>query len=1067
MPGSRFDHKFLWLMSVDDEATRAQLTAQLLEESGFSYGLRSATNLFLLHPVFSVDTLVKLALAALHAPSPDMALNGFERLVSVLDRDELQQVLGNRQMMGRLMNVCGSSPFLVNIIYKTPSVFTELFINNRIDESRRFDGMLAALRAVMPESPDMPMLMKMLRCFKRSEIARIAARDLCGFASLEEVTRELSDLASASLQVAYDNCFRLLVRDHGEPLMATPEGQRKAAMTIIGMGKLGGRELNFSSDIDIIYFYESDKGETAGVDDGRGGRKGAVSLHTFFNRLGEQISRVLSQVTEDGFVFRVDVGLRPEGKSGDMAVSVRSAEVYYESWGQPWERTAMLKARPVAGSISLGERLLQLLSPFVYRKYLDYNLIEDMKLMKQKIDASLVRSREGETNLKLGRGGIREIEFFIQALQLVYAGKNPALRERNTLKALDLLSEARMIGEEECRQLAEAYRFLRTVEHRIQVVQERQTHNLPTGDDELRALARRCGFMRENGMERFREVLEGHRNRVSAIYSSLFHERGKKLDEEVRPEILLLLDPKADPDLVKDMLAERRLEDVEVAYANLAPMRGGGLRGNFTERSRRILAQLAPIFLQFLLDSPDPDMALSNAEKFLGVVAGRASFYALLAENRNTLKLLATLFGTSAFLSKILISHPELLDSMVAKTYASMIKPREFMNEELSGLLLNAQDFEECLDLLRRYRNEEFLRIGLNDIHGKLGQGSIAEQLTSLAEVCLEAAYSLAKSELARFGQPIWHENGNRHLADLAIIGMGKLGGGELNYHSDLDIIFIYDHQGETDGQKQISNHEYFAKLAQKLIMILSMQTREGYVYKLDTRLRPSGNAGPLVTSLGSFLQYHRNEAQIWERQALAKARVVLGDVRLASSIGAVIRQSVFGSSITEEGRSEIHRLRMRMENEIARESYGNYNIKTGRGGMVDVEFMVQYIQLRYAHKYHELRTTNTIVVLKEVLLLHIVPENDTETLLSGYKFLRKLENRLRLLHDHSINDLGGDERYLDKLARRLGYDPKLRHPGQALMKDYAETTEKIRSVYDRILGEQAGVAERELEAFR
>ena len=302
-----------------------------------------------------------------------------------------------------------------------------------------------------------------------------------------------------------------LVREHGIPLMQSENGPQPAEMTVIGMGKLGGNELNFSSDIDIIYFYESDKGETSGIRDSSGDMKGVISLHAFFNKLGEMISKALSQVTEDGFVFRVDVGLRPEGKSGDMAVSLRSAEIYYESWGQSWERTAMLKARPVAGSLELGEQLLKTLQPFVYRKYLDYNLIEDMKDMKQKIDASLTRSMEGETNLKLGRGGIREIEFFIQALQLVYAGKNPHLRERNSLKALDTLLAARLISEEDHLRLSDAYRFLRTVEHRIQVVQERQTHNLPTKDDEILALSRRSGFLRTNGLERFRETLEGHR----------------------------------------------------------------------------------------------------------------------------------------------------------------------------------------------------------------------------------------------------------------------------------------------------------------------------------------------------------------------------------------------------------------------------------------------------------------------------------------------------------------------------------------------------------------------------
>lgn len=1042
---------------MEDEPERCQGLAHLLENSGFAYGTRSATNLLLLNG-FSVEALLKITLAALHTPSPDMALNGFERLAVVLDRERLSAVVAHRSRLAQFMVLCGSSPFLTNLIFKEPGFFIRLFSENELEQSRSRADFLGALRRELPEGADMAALMKALRCFKRFEILRIAARDLNGLASLEEVTRELSDLASATLQVALETCQKLLVLEHGIPL--TADGRRQAVMTVIGMGKFGGRELNFSSDIDIIYFYETDQGETAGIDDGRGGRKGVISLHAFFNKLAEQTTKAMNQITEDGFVFRVDVGLRPEGKSGDMAVSVRSAEIYYESWGQSWERTAMLKARPVAGSKDLGEQLLQTLSPFIYRRILDYTLIEDMKLMKQKIDASLTRNREGESNLKLGRGGIREIEFFIQALQLVYAGKTPRLRERNSLLALELLREARLITDEDCLHLSEAYRFLRTVEHRIQVVQERQTHSLPAKDDELIALARRCGFLRENGLQRFREVLEQHRQRVSAIYGSLFHEQDQAARQEVNPEILYLLDAKADPDMAKDMLAQRGLEDVDKAFDNLSMLRGGALKRNTTERIRRILARIGPPFLQAMLESPDPDMALANAERFFMAVSGRSATFALLAENREALKLLAVLFGTSEFLSKILISHPELLESMVSRTYSSMVKPREVMDEELTSVLLQADGFEELLDTLRRYRHEEFLRIGLNDIHGHFSQGNIAMQLTSLAEVCLEAAHRIAVAELTRFGRPCFSDGEQTGRADMAIIGMGKMGGRELNYHSDLDIIFIYDHQGMTDGDKQITNHEYFAKLAQKLISILSTQTREGYVYKLDTRLRPSGNAGPLVTSLESFAQYHKNEAQIWERQALSKARVVLGEEALAGSIAAVIGQTVFGGSFDDEGRREIHRLRMRMENEIAKEREGAYNIKTGRGGMVDVEFIAQYLQLRHGWDHQQLRIVRTVDVINEAGALGLLPQEDVEVLVSGYKFLRKLENRLRLIHDHSINDLGGEPRYLDKLARRLGYDPKLRHPGQLLMQDYAETTEKIRNVYDRILGEQAGEEE-------
>jgi glutamate-ammonia-ligase adenylyltransferase len=343
----------------------------------------------------------------------------------------------------------------------------------------------------------------------------------------------------------------------------------------------------------------------------------------------------------------------------------------------------------------------------------------------------------------------------------------------------------------------------------------------------------------------------------------------------------------------------------------------------------------------------------------------------------------------------------------------------------------------------------------MNDIHGKFGQTEIATQLTNLAEVCLSAAFDLAKNELSRFGNPTFTDvTGEILPASFAVLAMGKMGGGELNYHSDLDIIYIYDHQGFTNGEKQISNHEYFAKLGQKIIMILTTQTREGYVYKIDTRLRPSGNAGPLVTSLESFRDYHRRESQVWERQALTKSRVVLGEELLSEAIEEVVRQSVYGSGSHESVRPEIHRLRMRMENEIAKESEGNYNIKTGRGGMVDVEFIVQYLQLCHGHKMPDIRNANTLVSLKALRANGVFSPEDGEILINGYKFLRRLENRLRIIHDYSMNDLGGSKSYLNKLALRLGHDPKLKNPGDALMKEYELLTDAVREVYARILGE-------------
>lgn len=1026
----------------------------LLASHGFSTPARSVANLRFLTAFFAPDLLVEITVAALAAPSPDQALNGLERISGQVGRDDLLAVCENPVHRSQLLMLCGSSPFLTATFYRYPGYLRDLFLLGAVDTAKTFHETVAQLRQLAGEANEYKDLFPILRRFKYAEVLRIAIRDLNGLATLEEVTGELADLASASLQIAYESCRRLMVRDHGAPLMRSPQGDEEADLVILGMGKLGGRELNFSSDIDLIYFYSSDDGETAGVLQSDGSVTGRISLHAFFVKLAEMINKVVSQVTEDGFVFRVDMGLRPEGKSGDLALSLRSAEIYYESWGQSWERSAMLKAWPIAGSVDLGEKFLRMIEPFVYRKYLDYTLVEDMMSMKKKIDTSLARDRGGEVNIKLGRGGIREIEFFIQALQMVFAGKNPALRQRNSLHALNDLKNARIVSEQDCEALSAAYRFLRTVEHRIQVVQERQTHSLPAGEDEMLLLARRCGYLGDQGLTSFREALEAHRSRVSAIYGDLFLSRDKR-KEEVAPEIYCLFDQKADPDLVKDMLAERHFEDVDLAYENLLILRDGPPRFRIAARGRRLREEIAPLLFQEIIVSPDPDMALANLERFLRAVGGRTSFYALLAENREIAKLLVRLFGMSEFLSKIFISTPELLDTMVSRSFAAL-KDLAESNAELASLLSQAEDFEGRLDVLRRYRHEEFLRIGLHDIYGRLEQSEIAAQLTILAEACLAAACTIAVQELARFGVPTCRdESGVEREARFAVIGMGKLGGGELNYHSDLDIIYVYDYQGTTNGGRSISNREYFAKLGQKIISILSIPTREGYVYKIDTRLRPSGNAGPLVTSLESFESYHREEAHAWERQALTKARLVSGEGPLRDSIEEVICETVYGTAADEDVRKEIHRLRMRMEHELARETVGSYNIKTGRGGMVDVEFVVQYLQLKFGRDFPTIRSVTTLEALKAILDSALITEQEFRALYDGYTFLRHLENRLRIIHDYSMNALGGSKSYLNKLARRLGYDEKLRNPGEALMADYERITGQVRQVYDRILGQE------------
>ncbi|MDX2493363.1 MAG: bifunctional [glutamate--ammonia ligase]-adenylyl-L-tyrosine phosphorylase/[glutamate--ammonia-ligase] adenylyltransferase [Desulfuromusa sp.] len=1040
----------LALLGTDEESLVAWLDSFALLD-----GEKAKTNLQLIDErLQNKDLLTEVLAQAFTTADPDSALNILERLFDVVPIEQLTTVLTHPTRRQQLLTVLGGSSFLGGILCRNKTYFKRLFIDSEIDHSRSETEMLDDLRGSIPDSVDFFELKSGLRSYKAAQILRIGSRDLCGLASLVEVMEELSGLAAVSLQRAYDLCRLQLQEEYGQPLQENEAGKTQiATMTILGMGKLGGYELNFSSDIDLIYCYSSTSGETAG-----GSHNEKISLHRYFVKLAELITRALHQVTEDGFVFRVDTGLRPDGNNGDLAVSINGAEAYYESWGQSWERAALLKARPVAGDIALGEELLIRLKPFIYRRYLDFGMIEDIKLMKQKINTSLSRKEEGEHNLKLGRGGIREIEFFIQTQQLVNGGTRPQLQQRNSLKMLQLLQAEELITADDQLSLSNAYLFLRMVEHRIQVVQEQQTHSLPKDQSSLDLLARRCNF---SSYEAFSSELEQHRQRVNHIFEDLFHSADE--DElEMGPEVNFIFDPESDSDLVKDLLEEKGFTNPDAAYDSLLVLRDGDPNKRLTRRGRRCLERLAPLLMGELLDSPNPDQALNNLEAFLRAIRASSSFYSLLVENQPIVKLLITLFGSSQLLSRIFIQRPELLDTMVSRSYAVATKDRSQLQADLAEQMNLAEDYELQLDGLRRFRNEEFLRIALNDLHGQMAQGEGAMQLSWLAEACLDQACKMARQELAaRFGAPFSSGiDGQEEETAFAVIAMGKLGGLELNYHSDLDIIFIYDQDGETQAVaetdsnrfRQINNREYFAKLAQRIITVLTLVTREGAVYEIDTRLRPSGNQGPLVTSLAAFKRYHHESAQPWERQAMTKARAICGSTEFLSQLQQLISRLTFERPVPENLQAEIYRLRRRMEQENAQEREDHFNIKTGRGGMVDVEFIVQYLQLLHAGRLKSLRIQNTVNLLQSLAENGILPQDDADLLTNGYKFLRRLENKLRLLYDQSMNELSARNKGFRKAARSLGYPGTARQSEHDFLKEYQLITEGIRDLLEKYL---------------
>ena len=814
---------------------------------------------------------------------------------------------------------------------------------------------------------------------------------------------------------------------------------------------LGGEELNFSSDIDLIYLYECDAGPTLG------GVKGQVDTRTFFTELAQRLTQALGASSAGGFVFRVDLRLRPDGTNGPIVHSLPNTLLYYESWGQTWERVALLKARPIAGEVTLGERFLHDIAPFILRRYLDFTMVEDIKEMKARVERSLRQADRERMNVKLSRGGIREVEFVTQVLQLIHAGKDPRVLGRNTLQALDRLVEGSYLTASDRDTLSSAYRFLRQVEHKIQIVHDRQTHTLPGAEEELGTLARRLRIGEKAGTQDevlavFLTSLQTHTRAVHAIFRSLFHipEDNTETDDTLEPAVIeeLFLELQQ-PERTKQRLERLGLRNLQQSYERLCLLHDGPPYAPASPKRRKLLYAIAPTLFYEVQHAADPDRALAYMADLIASIGARSSFLSLLRENPHTLRTLIGLFGTSSYLSQIFLRRPELLDSLVRADLVHVNKTPEVMRAELMARITGATELEDRLDILRQYRSEEFLRIGINDSNGSLDFPSVSAQLSDLAEVCLLGAYETARSalleKLDRSDLP----------GRMVIVGMGKLGAQELNYNSDLDLIFLYEPQSPDTGGVDLAAQEIFAKLVQRLISILQVQTREGVAYKIDTRLRPSGRAGSLVSSVAAFTRYHENQAQLWERQALIKARAVVGDSALATRMNALFEDFVYDSSISVTDVAEIQRLRGRMELELAAETDERFNIKTGRGGIVDIEFLVQMLQLRYGWRFPAVRQRNTLAALDALTACQVISHEESRVLEQGYRFLRKLENRLRIERDQPVEALGSDAEQLTPLARRMGYEGP--EAGSHVLAEYHKQRETIRSCYSRLFEREQG----------
>lgn len=875
-----------------------------------------------------------------------------------------------------LAALLASGDYLPDILLADPERLPTLLADPWLGRSKPRESFAGELRAACAPARGFTDLQRALRLYVRGQMLRLGAREIGAglgahaFTRPEhgltlEVARELSALADACLDEAVRFCEAELRAGFGEPVCE----DSAPGFSVLAMGKLGGEELNFSSDIDLLYVYASDEGHA-----------GRLSLHEYYARLCQRVTRAISEPTADGIAFRVDLRLRPEGQGGAICNSLAAAESYYETFGRTWERQALLRARPSAGDAWLGESFLATVEPFVYRRLSDERTLEDVRSLRR----LFVDRTAGTTwNVKLSTGGIRDVELVAQVLQLLYGGKRRDLRERTTLPALRKLGLAGLLSGQEVHTLSESYRLLRRIEHRLQLERGQQTHVLPAEPDDVDRLARRLGFA---GRDELAGVVGHVRAAVSAIADTL----GEPTTGPP-PLVLRLLAPTSGKDEVEHDLRAAGFRDLEGSAYSLEVAR----------------ARLPPAWLEEAIASPDPDRALA----LLRDLALKASLglFALLAENRQLLRLLAGLFGTSERLSRHLITHPETWPKLTDELGTPVPEPRAWrtqLAQRLAGC-----DYESALRRMRSFQAEEILRIGLHDVAGNLEYAQVSAQLGELAEMILdETVRRVADDMAARHGRPD---------SELTILVLGSCGAREMRYGSDLELVFLYEKEGTTLAGME--HQEWFARLAQRLLSALGALLDEGRLYVVDTRLRPSGSQGLLVTSYAAFEDYHATQAAPWERVALLRGRpacVLPGHSQTAASpFARRLTAIAYQHDLAEETlRHELVRMRTRIEQERA--GKGAVHLRFSPGGLTDFEFLAAWAQLRLGHADPELRTTNPLQALNRLVELGQLERQRLE----DYRFLARASLRLRLLRNT------GDDRLSDAdelpLARSLGYTP-------------------------------------------
>ena len=888
--------------------------------------------------------------------------------------------------------VWACSPFVAHVCLQYPELYQELIDSGELLQSSiDYPEKLSLLLQDIKEESE---VMRILRISRRREMVRIAWRDLASWAPLEETLKSLSDLADAMINAALTWLHQRLITIMGTPCDTQGVPQ---SLFVLALGKLGGQELNFSSDIDLIFGYP-ESGETVGV-------KRSRTNQEFFTRLGQQLVVMLNQNTADGFVFRVDMRLRPFGDSGALVMSISGMETYYETHARDWERYAFVKARSAAGDIAAGETLLKILRPFVYRRYLDFNAFEALRTMKTMIDQET--KRKGlNNNLKLGIGGIREIEFTCQVFQLIRGGRQPALQQRHLLRTLEQLKQYHILPPSAVTRLHHAYCFLRLSENHLQAIDDQQTQTLP--DDALNQtrLAYSMGF---EHWTQFLAQLKYHQHAAHQEFERVIapHAPAKAIPslETIDSDIWKTYWYSGfKDDSLLPLLQEAGFQNPLQVFKQLQQLSESRIIKKLTRRGHEKFDILIPSLITTALEQHNPDNALHRSLNFIETVAQRTVYLSLLIERPLVLKQLVRLCADSAWIAEQITRYPLLLDELLdPRSLYNPLKQQELDNALQAQLAhLPPDDLEMQMDSLRQFKRAYVLHVAASEISGNLTAPVTSDYLTGIADTLVRRSLSIAYDYLTqKHGHPYCHDQGEERQAEFCIVAYGKAGGIELSYGSDLDIVFLHDSSGSeqmTHGEKSLNNQTFFVRLGQRIIHIITANTPAGILYEVDSRLRPGGATGLLVSSFEAFHAYQLDKAWTWEHQALVRARAIAGNPKNMAQFEQMRRDILSIRRNPDTLKKEICDMRDKMRHTLDKSTDKVFDLKHGRGGIIDIEFMIQYMVLRWAADYPGLLdTTGMLPQLQLCVTYNLLTATACQQLSDAFRAYRCETHRLAL----------------------------------------------------------------------